>query len=603
MFFMIALGFLPIGAVYNIVRDRANLTKHQQLVSGVSCAAYWTANYIADIIISLPTLLLMWILVHIFDADTFLGDQQGAFVLVLFLFSVSVMPFTYLLSMVFASPDKAQVVVGTAYIVLGLILLLASFLIDGLNSLSDNEKELLDDIYRIFPTFLMAESLLNLSLRSFGLNADKDALFKDVTGKNLQYMAIEAAGYFLLVVVIEYALLYKTVISKWWNKNNSVVQQHVDTMSQSYAQADDDVQEEIKRVQALNVDSSENTNGNATQVDEDDKVIIAGLHKMYKPAPCCGNQAKSLVHAVRGVHLGVKRGEVFGYLGVNGAGKTTTLACLTGERAITYGDAYINGTSISHQTTVRRFVGYCPQFDALFPLLTGREHLSFYGRVKGLTGSELQTQIAMLLNVLSLNKYANRRAGTYSGGNKRKLSVAIAMIGNPPIVFLDEPSTGMDPMARRSMWDFIRQTMKGRCVILTTHSMEECEALCHKLCIMTHGQLRCLGTPQHLKSKFGHGYQLDLDLEKNDVAGDDNRAKVEVALRSGFDINLIEAAQTKLTYEVTLKEQGSMTLGEIFGAMEDFKKQLPIVSYALNQTTLEQIFIRMASENKESGHG
>jgi len=209
----------------------------------------------------------------------------------------------------------------------------------------------------------------------------------------------------------------------------------------------------------------------------------------------------------------------------------------------------------------------------------------------------------MLLEVLSLTKYQDRRAGTYSGGNKRKLSVAIAMIGNPPIVFLDEPSTGMDPMARRSMWDFIRQTMKGRCVILTTHSMEECEALCHKLCIMTHGQLRCLGTPQHLKSKFGHGYQLDLDLEKNDVAGDDNRAKVEVALRSVFDINLIEAAQTKLTYEVTLKEQGSMTLGEIFGAMEDFKKQQPIVSYALNQTTLEQIFIRMATENKESGHG
>merc|ERR1712223_1462395 len=137
-------------------------------------------------------------------------------------------------------------------------------------------------------------------------------------------------------------------------------------------------------------------------------------------------------------------------------------------------------------------------------------------------------QVNLLLKVLSLTKYKNRKAGTYSGGNKRKLSVAIAMIGNPPILFLDEPSTGMDPMARRSMWDFIRQTMKGRCVILTTHSMGECEALCHKLCIMTDGQLRCLGTPQHLKSKFGHGYQLDLDLEKDEVAGDDNRAKVEV---------------------------------------------------------------------------
>merc|ERR1712087_954434 len=317
---------------------------------------------------------------------------------------------------------------------------------------------------------------------------------------------------------------------------------------------------------------------------------------------CCKKAGdKRQVHAVRGVHLGVARGEVFGYLGVNGAGKTTTLACLTGERAITYGDAYVNGISISHQTSVRRFVGYCPQFDALFPLLTGREHLSFYGRIKGLSGDELQTQIQMLLEVLSLGKYASRRAGTYSGGNKRKLSVAIAMIGNPPIVFLDEPSTGMDPMARRSMWDFIRSTMGGRCVILTTHSMEECEALCHKLCIMTAGQLRCLGTPQHLKSKYGKGYQLDLSL-KNALSIESDKAEVEQALRGLFNLTLVEQAQTKLVYEVTIKDgddavdgQG-MTLGAIFRALEGFKKTLPIAAYALNQTTLEQVFIKMAKE-------
>eukprot|EP00483_Globobulimina_turgida_P011699 UN11721 len=218
--------------------------------------------------------------------------------------------------------------------------------------------------------------------------------------------------------------------------------------------------------------------------DNTDRVIIANLHKVYKPGLCC-SKVKVPVHAVRGVSLAVKQGEVFGYLGVNGAGKTSTLACLTGERSVTYGDAYVNGYSISNQISVRRYIGYCPQFDALFDLLTGREHLKFYGRIKGLKGSELTKQVNMLLQVLSLTRYANRRAGTYSGGNKRKLSVAISMIGNPPIVFLDEPSTGMDPMARRSMWEFIRATMSGRCVILTTHSMEECEALCHRLCIMT----------------------------------------------------------------------------------------------------------------------
>jgi len=176
------------------------------------------------------------------------------------------------------------------------------------------------------------------------------------------------------------------------------------------------------------------------------------------------------------------------------------------------GEAYIHGVSIEDQMRCRRFIGYCSQYDALFDLLTGKEHLRFYGMLKGLRGAQLSSQVRLLLRVLSLTKYRNRRAGTYSGGNKRKLSVAIAMIGNPPVVFLDEPSTGMDPMARRHMWQFIRETMHGRCVMLTTHSMEECEALCHRLGIMVKGQLRCLGTPQHLKSKFGRGYQLDLQL-------------------------------------------------------------------------------------------
>merc|ERR1719166_32504 len=179
---------------------------------------------------------------------------------------------------------------------------------------------------------------------------------------------------------------------------------------------------------------------------------------------------------------------------------------------MTYGEAYINGISIDNQTAIRRFVGYCPQFDALFPLLTAREHLNFCGRIKGLYGDELKSQIDKLLTALSLTKYENRRAGTYSGGNKRKLSVAVAMIGNPPVIFLDEPSTGMDPVSRRHMWEFISTTMAGRCVILTTHSMEECEALCNRVGIMVNGQLKCVGTAQHLKSRYGKGYQLDITM-------------------------------------------------------------------------------------------
>ena len=263
-------------------------------------------------------------------------------------------------------------------------------------------------------------------------------------------------------------------------------------------------------------------------------------------------------------------------MGVNGAGKTSTLACLTGERFKSSGQAFIHGISIDDQIKCRRFVGYCPQFDALFDLLTAKEHLKFYGRLKGLKGQELKDQTDLLLKVLSLTKYRNRKAGTYSGGNKRKLSVAIAMIGNPPVVFLDEPSTGMDPMSRRLMWEFIRNTMSGRCVVLTTHSMEECEALCHRLGIMVKGQLRCLGTPQHLKSKFGKGYQLDLTLD------DETRKtamSVESELVTVFNLRLIERNQAKVTYEIALDERQPLSLAQMFRTLEELKSKLPIVSF------------------------
>jgi len=594
MFMTLGLGFLPVGAVYQIVNDRSSLTKHQQLVSGVSCVAYWAGNYVADFVITLPTILVIWIMAEAFDNASFAGENAGRFVFTMIMYSLAILPFTYLVSFLFTRADKAQLVTAALYFFVGLVLSVTAFIVRiGVNpgKLSFKDKGLLEDLlYRIFPTFSMADNMLDLAIFAifdfdkWKYSEDLDVFSYDM-GKNATCLAVEAVLYFCLLLAVEYGLLYRTVVSKWWFKSNEQVLNAVNSIN--YDDCDSDVKAEVDRVKNLEIVKNSDEDG--------DKVVIKGLHKIYQPEllSCKSKEDKRTVHAVRGVHLGVSRGEVFGYLGVNGAGKTTTLACLTGERSMTYGEAYINGISIDNQTAIRRFVGYCPQFDALFPLLTAREHLNFYGRIKGLYGDELKSQIDKLLTALSLTKYENRRAGTYSGGNKRKLSVAVAMIGNPPIVFLDEPSTGMDPMARRSMWDFIRSTMNGRCVILTTHSMEECEALCHKLCIMTAGQLRCLGTPQHLKSKFGHGYQMDLEIEKD-------KHVIEDALRSEFDIKLVEEAGLKLTYEVLLKEQDSMTLGQVFGKMEQFKKQLPIVSYALNQTTLEQVFIRMAGENKES---
>ena len=218
-------------------------------------------------------------------------------------------------------------------------------------------------------------------------------------------------------------------------------------------------------------------------------VRVSNLRKLYGP-----------LVAIEHISFGLEYGECFALLGVTGAGKTTTFKCLTGEIKPNRGEVHINGFDIT--TTkgfehARRQIGYCPQFDAIFEGMTVMEHLIFYSRIKGILGKYRNEIIRRQIEEMDLKEYVNVRAEKLSGGNKRKLSVAMAMIGNPPIVFLDEPSTGVDPKAKRFMWQIVSKISTQRkksSVIITTHSMEEAEALCTKMAIMVGGKFKCFGS-------------------------------------------------------------------------------------------------------------
>merc|ERR1712087_1036999 len=188
------------------------------------------------------------------------------------------------------------------------------------------------------------------------------------------------------------------------------------------------------------------------------------------------------------------------------------------------GDAILASHSVSNEPEqTRRQIGYCPQFDAHFANMTGWEHVELYAIIKGVPRDRLKSIVAEKLMEVGLCDIEGKRLSSgYSGGMKRKLSVACATIGSPQIVFLDEPSTGMDPVSRRALWKVISRMVRGRssmhdnektAVILTTHSMEECEALCPRIGIMAGGKLRCLGSAQHLKNRFGQGYQIEMKVK------------------------------------------------------------------------------------------
>jgi ATP-binding cassette, subfamily A (ABC1), member 3 len=190
-----------------------------------------------------------------------------------------------------------------------------------------------------------------------------------------------------------------------------------------------------------------------------DVVVLNGLRKVYSTGKV----------AVRDLSYGIPVGEVFGFLGINGAGKTTTLQMLSGDVLPSQGTAKLAGQDIiKEQLKVRRLLGYCPQFDAILDLVSVREHLELYARIKGVPEPEVKKVVEEKLVEMDLKPFEHKLAGRLSGGNKRKLGVAIALIGNPPIVFLDEPSTGMDPVARRFMWSVISKvaTQNKSCSII-----------------------------------------------------------------------------------------------------------------------------------------
>ena len=223
--------------------------------------------------------------------------------------------------------------------------------------------------------------------------------------------------------------------------------------------------------------------------------------------------------AVERISFGIDYGECFALLGVNGAGKSTTFGCLTGDILPTSGNISIAEMDIISQfESVRKLIGYCPQKDAIFPLMTVEEHVYFFAKIKGIPAN-MRTELCEKVIVdMNLTDHRDKCAGTLSGGNKRKLCVANAILGDPPIILLDEPSAGMDPEARRFMWSVvakISQMAKKSAVILTTHSMEEAEALSTKMGIMVRGGIfRCLGSSQHIKNKFGTGYEIEVKIRK-----------------------------------------------------------------------------------------
>eukprot|EP01029_Cantina_marsupialis_P013220 TRINITY_DN2925_c0_g3_i1.p1 TRINITY_DN2925_c0_g3~~TRINITY_DN2925_c0_g3_i1.p1 ORF type:complete len:1768 (+),score=518.71 TRINITY_DN2925_c0_g3_i1:83-5386(+) len=642
LFIVMALAFLPSSWIYFVVQERETKAKHQQLLSGVSTLAYWGATWVWDTLNTIVPVILMVAIIYLFQVDEY-TEEMGALlctILTILIFGFSVAPFTYLLSWTFKKPSNAQTATTTMNFVTGLILLIANFI---LFILARGTQKYMVFFFRLFPMFCLGNTLSNIaSIKMMRLvfgEPDMSFFDMEISGWNIIFLVVGAFIYFILTMVVE------QMMSNPKARKLLTREPHVPIEKE---ELDRDVEAEQQRVALL---------------DKHDQnlaaVYIKGLRKVY---PTLDGGAKV---GVKDIHIAIPKGECFGLLGVNGAGKTTTMCCMTGEFPPSAGEAYLAGIDIlSEPQKARRLIGYCPQFDALFDRMTAYEHLNFYAKLKGVKKAIRDDIVKEKLKEMQLTEFAHKQAAGFSGGNKRKLSVAQALIGNPKILFLDEPSTGVDPVARRFMWDVISRIATKTSVILTTHSMEECEALCSRIGIMVGGQLRCLGSSQHLKNRFGIGYQLELSLKPCDDKMIEVMANKigQVVKTARMDLNLVKSVLNSLdasSYVELLKDGangaaiyhtamgsgitpralaswlileqmidqsfkrvissfpnsilkerqgytlrfevpcGQKTIAEMFGQVTRFAEELPIESYSLSQTTLEQIFNRFASEQEE----
>mgnify|MGYP001462462273 CR=1 FL=1 len=305
-------------------------------------------------------------------------------------------------------------------------------------------------------------------------------------------------------------------------------------------------------------------------VSKDDAIVVKGLRKSFKD-----------LKVLRGVDFSVPRGQVLALLGPNGAGKTTTVRILSTLLSADGGSARVNGHDVaSDKDGVKQSIGLTGQFAAVDEYLTGEENIQLIGRLYRLSKADTKRRTAELLKQFDLVKASKRKVSTYSGGMRRRLDLAMSLVAAPPIIFLDEPTTGLDPRSRLALWHMIEQLVAGgTTILLTTQYMEEADHLADQVVVIDHGKVIAKGTPDQLKSKVGSS-RVEVIINK-----DDDFAKAKKAIGGR-----VTADPENRLISVATKD-GVKTLRSVLGALE--KAKVDVESVSLKDPTLDDVFLKL----------
>ncbi|XP_070203335.1 phospholipid-transporting ATPase ABCA3-like [Littorina saxatilis] len=615
--------------VSSITSERVTGSKHLQRVSGMSPVVFWTGNLLWDLVVCAPTFALVIGVLCLADLNPLSGGLPPAVIIVLFvLYGPAMLGFNYLTHFCFTTALNAMTSLFFLYIASGVFLPLIVFSLFNRIAGDQGMVYLLDAVCSLLlPAYNLITALIKLFSNYENLSLCESADYKQTClarespcckdyGKGCgpkpclefteNYWAIEGGvGKYLIYLSVQnvvFLLLTLEIERRWlawggcsWPCSKGVAAKGGGA-ERSGVERDADLAEEWRRIERSDV----------IKLCKQDRVLlkVSDLSKTYLRVAVdhdgvCGCESTTW-RAVERLCVGVAEKECFGLLGQSGAGKSTTLKMLTGEVVMTKGQAFVNGYSVMSQLRqVQRSIGYCPQTDPLIEHMTCYETLAMFGRLRGIPDSHLNDCVASVLEVLELGSHGAKRAGNLSGGMKRKLTTAMSLIGDPSVILLDEPFTGLDPSARRHLWDVLSSVRSGgSTLILTSHSMEECEALCTRVAIMVNGRMKCLGTTQHLKSRFGQGFTLSvrMGLKKNGQLASFNPlvTYVQSHFRSAKCFN----SDHLQGYAYIQIPDPHTPLSAVFRALESAKLALNVQDYSVHQTSLQQVFLAFTSDQQ-----
>ena len=536
LFLAIALALIPANFITIFVKERANNSKHLMRISGINITSYWIVNYIFELVKYYFTGGVCLLLLYLFDA------YKDYLYISYITLGPSLVSSTYCLSFFFNNESDAQNIVILINFLFGY---LGSIIVNVLRGIESAKlvAKIIEYIFGVVPIFCFDFAFILLTNPMGIYLVDYPNEFYNFKGDEMikKFNLMLAMVIYSSAECVLYTLLHIYIESQVYSFKKSTDNKLENDIN------DSEVIKEINKVNNIEIiSSSENDlikiDGRTTIDDTKDlkeelyAVKVKNLRKIYTNG-CCSKQESDII-AIKNLNFAIMPGECFGLLGLNGAGKTTTFKCITQEISQDNGKIYVNNTDISgHFNELNELFGYCPQFDAIFELLSVYENLEFYASIKGIKKSSIQSLVNAMIKEMALDEFTNKIAGRLSGGNKRKLAVAISMLCNPPIILLDEPSTGMDPEARRFMWSVIhKMSTKGRksSVIMTTHSMDEAETLCKRMAIMVNGEFVCMGKANQIKDKYGYGYEADVRIKPMNES-----QKKEIYDKFNIDKNLL----------------------------------------------------------------